>query len=223
MGVSRQTAYKWLRRFRDEGVAGLEDRSSAPWRCPHRLSAEAVESIVAARLDTLHGPHRLAYGLGRPRSTIYGVLRRAGISRLGFIDRPTRTVVRYERERPGELLHIDVKKLGRIRDGGGWKLKGQEIRGDQNRHRKASVGSIPASLYRPSIRQDGGPSSRRADQSGSRPGRCCPSPAVGITLAKSQTDSRVGGGRIGALRSVLHGRRPRCPVLAIESDSNPPR
>lgn len=136
MGVSRQTAYKWLRRFRDEGIAGLDDRTSAPRRCPHRLGPDAVASIVAARLETLHGPHRLAYGLGRPRSTIYGVLRRAGLSRLSFIDRPTRTVVRYERERPGELLHIDVKKLGRIREGGGWKLKGQEIRAEQNRYRK---------------------------------------------------------------------------------------
>jgi transposase InsO family protein len=127
MGVSRQTAYKWLRRFRDEGPAGLEDRSSAPKRCPHQLSADAVASIVATRLETLHGPHRLAYGLGRPRSTIYGVLRRAGISRLSFIDRPTRTVVRYERERPGELLHVDVKKLGRIREGGGWRIHGREM------------------------------------------------------------------------------------------------
>jgi transposase InsO family protein len=127
MGVSRQTAYKWLRRFRDEGLAGFEDRSSAPRRCPHRLSSEAVNSIVAARLDTLCGPHRLAYALGRPRSTIYGVLRRAGISRLSFIDRPTRTVVRYERERPGELLHVDVKKLGRIRDGGGWRVHGRDM------------------------------------------------------------------------------------------------
>ena len=127
MGVSRQTAYKWLRRFRDEGLVGLEDRTSAPRRCPHQLSPDAVASIVAARLDTLHGPHRLAYGLGRPRSTIYGVLRRAGLSRLSFIDRPTRTVVRYERERPGELLHIDVKKLGRIREGGGWRIHGREM------------------------------------------------------------------------------------------------
>jgi transposase len=127
MGVSRQTAYKWLRRFRDEGPAGLRDRSSAPRFCPHRLSSEAVASIVAARLDTLYGPHRLAYALGRPRSTIYGVLRRAGISRLNFIDRPTRTVVRYERARPGELLHVDVKKLGRIREGGGWKVRGRDI------------------------------------------------------------------------------------------------
>ncbi len=126
MGVSRQTAYKWLRRFRDEGRAGLVDRTSAPRRCPHRLGPSEVARIVAARLDTLHGPHRLAYELGRHRSTIYGVLRREGISRLSYIDRPTRTVVRYERERPGELLHVDVKKLGRIRDGGGWRMLGKE-------------------------------------------------------------------------------------------------
>jgi transposase InsO family protein len=127
MGVSRQTAYKWLRRFRDEGPAGLFDRSSAPRRCPHRLGSDSVATIVAARLETLHGPHRLAYGLGRPRSTIYGVLRRAGISRLSFIDRPTRTVVRYERARPGELVHVDVKKLGRIRQGGGWRMHGRQM------------------------------------------------------------------------------------------------
>jgi transposase InsO family protein len=127
MGVSRQTAYKWLRRFRDEGPAGLPDRTSAPKRCPHRLDPDAVATIVAARLETLHGPHRLSYALGRPRSTIYGVLRRAQLSRLSFIDRPTRTVVRYERARPGELLHVDVKKLGRIREGGGWKIHGREM------------------------------------------------------------------------------------------------
>jgi transposase InsO family protein len=127
MGVSRQTAYKWLRRFREEGHDGLWDRSSAPRRCPHALPAEEVERIVAHRLVSLKGPHLLAYDLGRHRSTIYGVLRRAGISRLSFIDRPTRTVVRYERERPGELLHVDVKKLGRIRDGGGWRMHGAEF------------------------------------------------------------------------------------------------
>lgn len=127
MGVSRQTAYKWLRRFRDEGRAGLNDRTSAPRHCPHRLDADAVATIVATRLETLYGPHRLAYALGRPRSTIYGVLRRERISRLSFIDRPTRTVVRYERAKPGELLHVDVKKLGRIRPGGGWRIHGPEF------------------------------------------------------------------------------------------------
>ena len=127
MGVSRQTAYKWLRRFGDEGAAGLVDRTSAPRRCPHRLDPDVVATIVATRLETLYGPHRLAYELDRPRSTIYGVLRREHLSRLSFIDRPTRTVVRYERARPGELLHVDVKKLGRIREGGGWKMHGREM------------------------------------------------------------------------------------------------
>lgn len=82
---------------------------------------------MAARLETLHGPNRLAYVLDRPRSTIYGVLRRVGIKRLSFIDRPTHTVVRYERERPRELLHVDVKKLSRIRDGGGRRTHGREM------------------------------------------------------------------------------------------------
>jgi len=127
MGVSRQTAYKWLRRFREEGPDGLADRSSAPKRCPHRLDPAEVARIVAARLETMHGPHRLSYALDRPRSTIYGVLRREGVSRLNYIDRPTRTVVRYERATPGELLHVDVKKLGRIREGGGWKIHGRTM------------------------------------------------------------------------------------------------
>jgi transposase InsO family protein len=139
MGVSRQTAYKWLRRFRDEGPTGLVDRTSAPKYCPHRLGSDVVDAIVAKRLETLYGPHRLAYALGRPRSTIYDVLRRAGVSRLSFIDRPTRTVVRYERARPGELLHIDVKKLGRIRDGGGWRMHGAGF-GQPGRDTRKRVG-----------------------------------------------------------------------------------
>ena len=137
MGVSRATAYKWLARFRTEGPAGLLDRSSAPRRCPHRLCDAEVAAIVAARLDTMMGPHRLAYRLGRHRSTIYGVLRRAGVSRLDWIDRPTRTVVRYERAQPGELVHVDVKKLGKIPDGGGWKLLGRD---QGRRHKYTRIG-----------------------------------------------------------------------------------
>jgi transposase InsO family protein len=136
MGVSRATAYKWLGRFRTEGRVGLLDRSSAPRRCPHRLCEVEVAAIVAARLETMTGPHRLAYRLGRHRSTIYGVLRREGVSRLAWIDRPTRTVVRYERARPGELVHVDVKKLGKIPDGGGWKLRGR----GQGLHRTTRIG-----------------------------------------------------------------------------------
>lgn len=125
MGISRATAHKWLRRFREEGVAGLEDRSSAPHRSPHALPAREVRRIVAARRRLKRGPHQLAPMLGHPRSTIYAVLRRQGLSRLSFTDRPTGVPIRYERERPGELVHIDVKKLGRVPAGGGHKMRGR--------------------------------------------------------------------------------------------------
>lgn len=124
-GVSRATVYKWLCRFRDEGPAGLEDRSSAPHRRPRALPQRRVQRILRLRRQTAYGPHRLAALLGCARSTVYAVLRRHGRSRLRDHDRPTRTVIRYVRERPGELLHIDVKKLGRIPDGGGWRVRGR--------------------------------------------------------------------------------------------------
>jgi transposase InsO family protein len=123
--VSRTTVYKWLGRFRDEGLPGLQDRSSAPKRCPRALPPSEVRRIVASRRRLKIGPHRLGPMLGYPRSTVYGVLRRAGLSRLAHLDRPTAIPLRYERERPGELLHVDVKKLGRIRQGGGWRLLGR--------------------------------------------------------------------------------------------------
>jgi transposase InsO family protein len=125
MGVSRATAHKWLRRFREEGPAGLEDRSSAPHRSPAALAPREVRRIVAARRRLKRGPHQLAPVLGHPRSTIYAVLRRQGLSRLSYMDRPTAIPIRYERERPGELVHIDVKKLARIPAGGGHKMLGR--------------------------------------------------------------------------------------------------
>lgn len=125
MGVSRATAHKWLRRFKDEGPEGLQDRSSAPLRRPRALSSNEVRRILDRRRRSRHGPHRLGPDLGHPRSTIYGVLARNGVSRLSNFDRPTAVAVRYERSRPGELVHIDVKKLGRIRPGGGWKKLGR--------------------------------------------------------------------------------------------------
>lgn len=124
-GVSRATVYKWLRRYRDEGAGGLEDRTSAPHRRPRALSAQRVARILRLRRRSGYGPHRLAALLRCPRSTVYAVLRRHGCSRRHDSDRPTSTPIRYVRERPGELLHIDVKKLGRIPDGGGWRLHGR--------------------------------------------------------------------------------------------------
>jgi transposase InsO family protein len=125
LGVSRATAYKWLGRYRAEGRPGHADRSSRPHRCPHALPASQVRRVLAARRRRRQGPHRLGYHLAMPRSTIYGVLARHGMSRLAQTDRNSGVVVRYQRERPGELVHLDVKKLGRIPDGGGHKIHGR--------------------------------------------------------------------------------------------------
>ena len=81
-GVSRATAHKWVRRYRQEGAAGLEDRSSAPRRCPHALPDRTVHRVLKARRRLKRGPHHLGAVLGMPRSTVYGVLRRHGVSRL---------------------------------------------------------------------------------------------------------------------------------------------
>jgi transposase InsO family protein len=117
--LSRPTVAKWWRRFREEGLAGLQDRSSRAKRLPHALGEEVIAAICRLRRELGAGPHRLAWELGMARSTVYGVLRRRGLSVLRAMDRATRAVIRYERGRPGELVHLDVKKLGRIPDGGG--------------------------------------------------------------------------------------------------------
>lgn len=124
--VSRATVYKWLRRYKELGVAGLEDRTSRPRQSPTRLPQAHVDRILRARRRRKVGPHMLAAELGMPRSTIYAVLRRHGLSRLSWMDRPTGvTIRRYQMSRPGELVHIDVKKLGRIPAGGGWRKRGR--------------------------------------------------------------------------------------------------
>ena len=133
-GVSRQTAWKWLRRFEAEGEVGLDDRSSRPHRSPRALPEERVAAILAARHEFRFGPHRLAPLTGVPRSTIGDVLARRGLSRLADQDGPTGIPIRYVRERPGELLHIDVKKLGRIPDGGGHRFLGR-VTGTPRSHR----------------------------------------------------------------------------------------
>jgi transposase InsO family protein len=124
-GVTRQTATKWARRYRELGPAGLEDRSSRPRRSPRARSPETIAAILRSRHELGYGPHRLAPVVGVPRSTIGDVLRRHGLSRLRDRDRPSGVPIRYVRERPGELLHMDVKKLGRIPDGGGHRVRGR--------------------------------------------------------------------------------------------------
>jgi transposase InsO family protein len=127
LGVSRATGYKWVARFRREGVAGLADRSSRAHRQPSRTSGEAEAAVLEMRQERKLGPARIAPLVGLPASTVHAILRRHGVSRLAWMDRPTGQVVRrYERARPGELVHVDVKKLGRLRDGGGWRVHGRE-------------------------------------------------------------------------------------------------
>jgi transposase InsO family protein len=100
-----------------------------------RLSHAREQAILAYRERTLEGPHRIVWALGEAPATVHRVLRRFGAPRLRDLDRPTRTVVRYERERPGELVHVDVKKLGRIPVGGGWRVHGRANVPGSKRHR----------------------------------------------------------------------------------------
>src|SRR6266498_3884990 len=136
LGISRATAYKWLRRYRAEGPAGLEDRSARPHRRPRALSERQVRRILLARRRLRVGPHRLGPLLGHPRSTVYGVLRRHGASRLAHADRLTGAPVRYVRERPGELIHVDVKKLGRVPPGGGHRMRGRGAKATSRKGRR---------------------------------------------------------------------------------------
>jgi transposase InsO family protein len=125
-GVSRATGYKWVRRYRAEGVEGLADRSSRPHHSPTRTPAPEAGRILEARAEFRWGPDRLGPLLGHPASTVAAVLRRAGAPRLADIDRPTGLPVRrYEACHPGALVHQDHKKLGRIPDGGGHRVLGR--------------------------------------------------------------------------------------------------
>jgi transposase InsO family protein len=133
MGISRQCAHRWVARHIAEGDAGLHDRSSRPHSTPTRTPDDVEARIVAARVQHRRGQDWLANELGVPARTISRVLRRHDLPRLCTLDPLTgdiirsskQTAVRYERERPGELIHMDVKKLGRIPDGGGWRAHGR--------------------------------------------------------------------------------------------------
>ena len=141
VGVSRQTVHKWLRRFSAEGLAGLGERSSRPWRMPRLTRIDLTVRICSERLARRWGPHRLSYLLGLARSTIYAVLRRAELSRLGALV-VKRLVLRSEWPAPGDLVHLDTKKLGRIHPDGGWRNLGRRVwNAKKSRvYRRASVG-----------------------------------------------------------------------------------
>ena len=131
--VSWPTAKRWAQRYRVAGAAGMHDRSSRPHRCPRRTPAPIVRQIVHLRWKKRLGPVAIADRLGLAPSTVHAVLVRCRINRLSHIDRRTgEPIRRYEHEYPGSLLHVDVKKLGNIPDGGGHRYVGR-VQGDKNR------------------------------------------------------------------------------------------
>jgi transposase InsO family protein len=137
MGISRPTAYKWWHRWDELGAVGLVDRSSRPKSCPHQTTLAMESQIEELRRTLKLGPARIGYRLGVPPSTVHRVLTRLGINRLSWMDRPTgQAIRRYERERTGELVHVDIKKLGKIPDGGGWKVVGRQVGKKHNDSRK---------------------------------------------------------------------------------------
>lgn len=147
MGVSRKCVKTWVDRYQAEGEAGLADRSSRPHAMPTKTSPEVEARVVELRRAERHGQDRLAAELGLSPRTVSRILRRHQVPYLhqcdpitGEVIRASKvTAVRYERARPGELVHVDVKKLGRIPDGGGWAALGREATVD-HRHKKELIG-----------------------------------------------------------------------------------
>ena len=133
--VSWPTAKRWADRYRQGGAAGMADRSSRPHRQPTRTPAPLVRKIVHKRWKHRLGPVAIGAELGVPASTVHAVLVRCRINRLSHIDRRTgEPIRRYEHPAPGDLLHVDVKKVGNIPDGGGHRFLGRPA-GNANRHR----------------------------------------------------------------------------------------
>ena len=138
-GISRKCVKTWLDRYANEGAAGLRTRSSRPHTMPTRTRPEVEQLIVELRKRERRGPDWIGAELGIPARTVSRVLARHQIPRLAMLDPITGeviraskvTAVRYERARPGELIHMDVKKLGRIPDGGGWRVHGRSIPRDR--------------------------------------------------------------------------------------------
>jgi transposase InsO family protein len=147
MGVSRQCAHRWVARYDAEGDDGLTDRSSRPRTMPTRASDEIEAKVLAARAEHRKGQDWLAAELGVAARTVSRILRRHHMPRLcecdpltGQVIRASKTTaVRYERERPGELVHMDVKKIGRIPDGGGWRAHGREM-GSTSQRKRTKIG-----------------------------------------------------------------------------------
>ena len=148
LGISRQCAHRWVRRFRAEGLDGLRDRSSRPVSSPRRTTPDREGLVLAARRRLRQGPLRISAATGVPARTVSRILLRHNVPPLAWCDPLTGELIRasratanrYERDRPGELIHVDVKKLGRIPDGGGWRAEGQTTINHRSRANKTRIG-----------------------------------------------------------------------------------
>ena len=131
--VSRTTATRWAGRYRQLGPAGMVDRSSRPHQSPARTRPPVVRKVAHLRLKKRLGPVAIAAQVGLAPSTVHRILVSGGINRLAHLDRASgEPVRRYEMTRPGEIVHVDVKKLGNIPDGGGWRYLGR-YQGERNK------------------------------------------------------------------------------------------
>jgi transposase-like protein len=140
--VSRPTAHRWAQRYRDQGPAGMADRSSRPHRSPRRTSTPVVRRIVHVRWTQRLGPAQIGPRVGLAASTVHAVLVRCRISRLADVDRVTgQPIRRYEHDHPGQLVHIDIKQLGNIAAGGGHRFLGRAA-GMRNHQADRSSGQV---------------------------------------------------------------------------------
>jgi transposase InsO family protein len=147
LGVSRKCVHLWVARFEAEGWEGLRDRSSRPRSCPSRTPVAIEEQVCQARTKLRCGPDGISAETGVPARTVSRILARHGVAPLAACDpltgkqiRTTRSSDRrYERDHPGELVHVDVKKLGRIPDGGGWRVRGRAA-ANVGKHKQPRIG-----------------------------------------------------------------------------------
>jgi len=148
LGVSRQCAHRWVNRFRQAGPAGLHDRSARPHRSPRQTPADLEAHVLELRQTARQGAAWIGAELGLAARTVGAILQRHQVPHLAACDPLTGAVIRasrqtarrYERSRPGELVHMDVKKLGRIPDGGGWRAQGGTPTAHTSRRDKTRIG-----------------------------------------------------------------------------------
>jgi transposase InsO family protein len=206
LGISRATAYKWARRYRAEGDAGLEDRSSRPRRSRRRLAPAIEAEILAARASWRYGPDRLGPLLGRPPSTVHRVLVRRGFNRLRDADRVTTAPVRYVACHPGALVHQDHKKLGRIPAGGGHRVLGRSTevrrrqRGGGYDHLEVVIDDASRFAVVVKVPDESGSSAALALQTAA-----AEFAALGIRIERVLTDNGLAYTRARAYADVISG------------------